>query len=244
MEAELKRVALITGANRGIGLAVAAQLAQSGLTAIIGARDETKGIQAQNALADRGIDVHCTVLDVTDPTSIVAAIGKISDAYRRLDVLVNNAGIMIDGGTNILELPLRLLQNTINTNALGPLLVSQACVALMRENGYGRIVNVSSTLGALSEIVNPQSSYAGLHAPAYRLSKTMLNGITALLAKELRGSNILVNSVCPGWVRTDLGGPEAPITPEEAAETVTWLATLPDDGPTGGFFRESQPLAW
>lgn len=136
------------------------------------------------------------------------------------------------------------LQNTIETNAYGPLLLSQACIPLMKANGYGRIVNISSTLGALSDIANPESPYTGVDSPAYRISKTLLNAMTVLLAKELRGSNILVNSVCPGWVRTDMGGPRAPRSVEEAVETPVWLATLPDGGPTGGFFRDRQPIPW
>ena len=105
-------------------------------------------------------------------------------------------------------------------------------------------MNISSTLGALNDITNPESGYAGIQSPAYRMSKTLLNAVTALLAKKLRGSNILVNSVCPGWVRTDMGGPKAPLSPREAAATPVWLATLPDDGPTGGFFRDRQPIPW
>ncbi|MGB3212517.1 MAG: SDR family oxidoreductase [Desulforhopalus sp.] len=239
-----KRVALVTGANRGIGFEIARQLASKGLTVIIGARDEHKGVNAQKQLVDEGLDVHFTPLDVADTTSIMAAIGRIDDSFRRLDVLINNAGIMIDSETDILELPMTLLQNTLETNAFGPLLLSQGCVPIMARHEYGRIVNISSTLGALTDITNPESNYSNLQSPAYRLSKTVLNGITALLAKELRADNVLVNAVCPGWVRTDLGGPQAPVSPEQAAETPVWLATLPDNGPTGGFFREHQPISW
>ncbi len=244
MQDSEKRVALVTGANRGIGLEVARQLAKKGLKVIISARDQQKGLAAQKLLVDSGLDVHFTHLDVTDATSIVAAIGKIADSFGRLDVLINNAGIMIDTDTSILELSLGVLHNTLETNAFGPLLLSQSCVQLMSTHEYGRIVNISSTLGALTDIVNPESVHAGMQTPAYRLSKTLLNGITALLAKELRHRNILVNAVCPGWVRTDLGGPHAPVSPRQAAETPVWLATLPDNGPTGGFFREHQPLSW
>lgn len=244
MQATTKRVALVTGANRGIGLAVASRLARLELTVIIGARDEKNGKEAEKRLTHNGLDAHFTLIDVSNPTSIMAALGRIDDIFGRLDVLVNNAGIMIDTETGILELSLGLLQKTLETNTFGPLLLSQGCVPLMQRHNYGRIVNLSSTLGALSEIINPESKYKELMSPAYRLSKVMLNGITALLAQELRDSNILVNSVCPGWVRTDLGGPRAPILPEEAAETPVWLATLPDDGPTGGFFREHQPIPW
>ena len=244
MQGTTKRVALVTGANRGIGLAVASRLARLELTVIIGVRDEKNGKEAERRLTDNGFDAHFTLIDVANPTSIMAALGRIDDIFGRLDVLVNNAGIMIDTETGILELPLGLLQKTLETNTFGPLLLSQGCVPLMQRHNYGRIVNISSSLGAFSEIASPDSKYKELMSPAYRLSKVMLNGITALLAQELRDSNILVNSVCPGWVRTDIGGPRAPILPEEAADTPVWLATLPDDGPTGGFFREHQPIPW
>jgi len=244
MKPSKQRVALVTGANRGIGFAVAERLAQREYTVILGARDEDKGAQARSALGEHGRDVHDMLLDVTEATSIQAALGKIKDMFGRLDVLVNNAGIQIDGETTILELAPVTLQNTIETNAYGPLLLSQACIPLMKANGYGRIVNISSTLGALSDIANPESPYTGVDSPAYRISKTLLNAMTVLLAKELRGNNILVNSVCPGWVRTDMGGPRAPRSVDEAVETPVWLATLPDGGPTGGFFRDRQPIPW
>lgn len=239
-----KRVALVTGANRGIGLEIARQLAWAGLTVIVGARDEQKGMDAKKTLAEKGRDVHFTLIDVADPTSIMAAMGRIDDTFKRLDILVNNAGIMIDSGTDILSLPLPLLQNTLATNAFGPLLLSQSCVVLMKKHQYGRIVNISSVLGSLTEMGHPESKYLEIQSCAYRLSKTVLNGITALLARELYNDNILVNAVCPGWVRTDLGGPQAPISPEQAAKTPVWLATLPDNGPTGGFFRGRQPIPW
>lgn len=244
MESAAQHVALVTGANKGIGLAISSQLGTTGCTVIMGARDEEKGLEAQRKVIDLGGDARFILLDVSDPTSIMAAIGKIADTHSRLDILVNNAGIMIDSETDILELPLTLLNNTLQTNTFGPLLLAQACVPLMQQNSYGRIVNISSTLGALTDIVNPESSNNGLQAPAYRLSKIMLNGVTALLAKELRDSNILVNSVCPGWVRTEMGGNRAPVSPDNAAETAVWLATLPDGGPTGGFFRDRQPIPW
>lgn len=239
-----KRVALVTGANRGIGFEIARQLAHKDITLLLGARDAESGLEAKERLTAQQLDVHLVPIDVSDQTSIHAAIGKIKDMFGRLDVLVNNAGILTDGQTRILELSLSLFQNTLDTNALGPLLLSQACIPLMKKNGYGRIVNVSSTLGSLNDIINPDSSYTEIQAPAYRLSKTVLNGLTVLLAKELCGTNILVNAVCPGWVRTRMGGDEAPVTPAEAAETPVWLATLPDDGPTGGFFRQRRPIPW
>jgi NAD(P)-dependent dehydrogenase (short-subunit alcohol dehydrogenase family) len=244
MQKPIKRVALVTGANRGIGFEIARQLALKKITVLMGARHDKRGMAARNKLAEQGLDVHFIRIDVTDPTTMEVAVGRVKDEFRRLDVLVNNAGIMIDAQTRLLELGATLFQNTLETNAFGPLLLSQACVPIMRQNHYGRIVNMSSTLGSLTDIANPDSSSAGVRSPAYRLSKTLLNGITVLLAKELRGSNILVNSACPGWVRTGIGGDQAPLSPRQGAATPVWLATLPDDGPTGGFFRGQQPIPW
>jgi len=244
MQSSNQRIALVSGANRGIGFAIADRLARQGLTVIIGARNEQKGLEAKKQLVNKGLDVHFTLLDVADVTSIMAAVGRMNDTFGRLDVLVNNAGIEIDAETGVLELPLGILQKTLTTNAFGPLLLSQGCVPIMNRHRYGRIVNISSTLGSLTDIVNPESNNVEVQSSSYRLSKIVLNGITALLAKELRGKNILVNAVCPGWVRTDLGGPRAPLLPEQAAETPVWLATLSDDGPTGCFFREHQTIPW
>lgn len=239
-----KRVALVTGANRGIGFEIARQLAQTGITVLIGARNQDRGLSACEQLKLAGLDAHFIRVDVTRATSIEAAIGKIKDDFKRLDILVNNAGIQIDTQSGILELDPVIFQHTLETNAFGPLLLAQAAIPIMKTNGYGRIVNMASILGSLAEIASPNDPYIEVLSPAYRLSKTLLNGITVLLAKELRGSNILVNSVCPGWVRTEIGGDQAPLTPEQGADTPVWLATLPDDGPTGGFFRERQPIPW
>lgn len=239
-----KKVALVTGANRGIGFEIARQLAQLQITVLMGARDQEHGAAACEKITSAGLDAHFIAVDVVRATSIEAAIGKIRDEFKHLDILVNNAGIQIDTQSGILELDPVIFQNTLETNVFGPLLLAQAAVPIMKSNGYGRIVNMASTLGSLAEIASPDSPYNEILSPAYRLSKTLLNGITVLLAKELRGSNILVNSVCPGWVRTEMGGGDAPLTPEEGADTPVWLATLPDDGPTGGFFRERQPIPW
>ncbi len=238
MNSDDRRVALVTGANRGIGFAVAEKLASKGITVVLGARSEAKGKEARDRLVSQHPEnVASVLLDVTDETTIAAAVGRIADKFGRLDILVNNAGIMIDSHTGILELSPGLFQNTLETNAFGPLLLSQACIPWMKKSGYGRIVNMSSTLGSLTDIINPESAYSDVQAPAYRLSKTLLNGITVLLAKELRGTNILVNSVCPGWVRTRIGGKDAPLTSEQAAETPVWLATEPSlRGETGGFY--------
>ena len=239
-----KRVALITGANKGIGFEIARQLAMKDITVLLSVRDEQRGLSAQEELSSLGLEAHLMLLDVADPTSIQAAFGRIKDEFKRLDILVNNAGILIDRQTGIRELSISILQNTLETNTFGPLLLSQACIPLMKANDYGRIVNISSTMGSLTEMASPDSHYADVHSPAYRLSKTVLNGITVMLAAEMRGTNILVNSACPGWVRTDLGGSQAPLSPEQGADTPVWLATLPDGGPTGGFFRDRQSIPW
>ncbi|MGD8955376.1 MAG: SDR family oxidoreductase [Desulfobacterales bacterium] len=244
MTSAKKRTALVTGANRGIGLSIARQLAQRGIKVLIGARDQDKGIAACKQLQSEGLEAYFILLDVTRAISIEAAIGKIKDDFRGLDILVNNAGIMIDTQSGILELDPAVFHHTLTTNVFGPLLLAQACIPLMKANGYGRIVNMASTLGSLKDISNPDSLYGTVLSPAYRLSKTLLNGITVLLANALRGTNILVNSACPGWVRTDMGGSQAPLTSEQGADTPVWLATLPDGGPHGGFFRERQPIPW
>jgi NAD(P)-dependent dehydrogenase (short-subunit alcohol dehydrogenase family) len=239
-----RRVALVTGANRGLGFEIAGQLAALGITVVIGSRDPDQGRAAAESLGNDHREVHSRHIDVTQATTIQATVANIIDQYGRLDILVNNAGIMIDSKSNVLELDITLFQKTLETNALGPLLLSQACIPFMQENDYGRIVNISSTLGSLTDIAAPDTAYSVVLSPAYRLSKTLLNGLTVLLAKELQDTNILVNSACPGWLRTRMGGDQAPLMPAQGAETPVWLATLPDDGPSGGFFREKRPIPW
>jgi NAD(P)-dependent dehydrogenase (short-subunit alcohol dehydrogenase family) len=152
-------------------------------------------------------------------------------------VLVNNAGVMLDPrGSRVLDARPKTFRDTLEANMLGPLQLMQALVPLMKKHGYGRIVNVASGQGQLSDM--------GVGTPAYRVSKTALNALTRTFAAELHGTGILVNSMCPGWVKTDMGGPNAPRTVEQAADTAVWLATLPDDGPNGGFFRDRQPIPW
>ena len=231
------RIALVTGGNRGIGFEVARQLAQHGLSVVLTARDASKGRAAAKALHDEGLSVEFHRLDVASCRSIRACVASVAARRGRIDVLVNNAGVMLDPrGSRFLDSKLDVYRDTLETNLLGPLQLAQAVVPLMKANRYGRIVNFSSGLGQLSEMA------AG--TPAYRISKTALNALTRILAAEFHGSNVLVNSMCPGWVRTDMGGDGAPRTPEEGADTALWLATLPDDGPTGGFFRDRKPIAW
>jgi NAD(P)-dependent dehydrogenase (short-subunit alcohol dehydrogenase family) len=230
----VERVALVSGGNRGLGYEVARQLAALGYTVVVGSRDLARGEEAAREL---GEGVVAKQLDVTDQESIERTIASIAGELGRLDVLVNNAGV--EGGgwsTSATDVDLDEVRDTLETNLYGAWRLTQAALPLMRRNGYGRIVNLSSGMGQLSDM--------GGHAPAYRVSKTGLNALTRMLTAELGGENILVNSCCPGWVRTDMGGPHANRSVEEGADTPVWLATLPDDGPRGGFFRSREPIPW
>ena len=230
----MERVALVSGGNRGLGREVARRLAEDGYAVVIGSRDLAKG---RAAAVELGENVSAGGLDVTDSASIESCLQAIDDAHGRLDVLVNNAGI--EGGgwrTDATDVDLDEVRDTLETNLFGAWKLTQAALPLMRRNRYGRIVNLSSGMGQLDEM--------GGHAPSYRLSKVGLNALTRMLTAELDGENILVNSCCPGWVRTGMGGPNARRSVEEGGDTPHWLATLPDDGPRGGFFRDRKPIPW
>ena len=231
--AENGRVALVSGGNRGIGLEICRQLAESGLTVVLGSRDETQGREAAENLSG---NVVARQLDVSDAGSIDRLAGSVEEEFGRLDVLVNNAGISNDGGQRGVDADLDRVREALEANFFGAWRLCEVAVPLMQRNGYGRIVNVSSGMGALEEM--------GGGSPGYRVSKTALNALTRILSSELRGSGILVNSVCPGWVRTDMGGSSAPRTVEEGADTPVWAATLPNNGPTDGFFRNRSPIPW
>jgi NAD(P)-dependent dehydrogenase (short-subunit alcohol dehydrogenase family) len=230
----VERVALVSGGNRGIGYEVARQLAGLGYRVVVGSRDLARG---EKAAGDLGTRVVARQLDVTDEESIENCIAWIAEEFGRLDVLVNNAGV--EGGgwrTSATDVDLDEVRDTLETNLYGAWRLTQAALPLMRRNDYGRIVSLSSGMGQLSDM--------GGHAPAYRVSKAGLNVLTRMLTAELSDENILVNSCCPGWVRTDMGGPHARRSVEEGADTPVWLATLPDDGPRGGFFRNREPIPW
>lgn len=236
-----ERVAVVTGANRGIGFEVCRQLAQKQLQVILTSRDESKGKASVRELQEEGLlNLLYHQLDITNPESINQLVSFIQDKFNRLDVLVNNAGICIDTkrppDNSIFKMKTDTLRTTLETNLYGPLRLCQAFAPLMAERSYGRIVNVSSIAGQLS-------SMRGRH-PSYRISKSAVNALTRILADELRDTHVLVNAVCPGWVKSDLGGPNACRDLSEGADTVVWLATLPDDGPTGLFFRDRKPLDW
>jgi NAD(P)-dependent dehydrogenase (short-subunit alcohol dehydrogenase family) len=232
------KVAIVTGGNRGIGLETAKQLAEKGLIVILTARDSAKGKSLVDDFKKKKLDIHFHQLDVTKTESIAALIKFTEKEFGRLDVLVNNAGIFPDESwsTPILKTSVDTIREAMETNVYGAFQLSQLAVPLMKKNEYGRIVNVSSGMGQLNDMEGGSI--------AYRTSKTALNVLTRVLAKELAGENILVNSVCPGWVRTDMGGANAERPVEKGAETLVWLATLPDGATSGGFFRDKKPIEW
>lgn len=234
------RVAIVTGANRGIGLEIAHQLARLGQMAVAGSRSMAHGLTAVAPLTAQGLIMPVVSLDVTDADSVRAALAHVMGLFGRIDVLVNNAAVLIDGPgspiSNVASIPPDVVRATYETNVIGPLRMIQAVLPIMRDQGYGRIVNVSSGAGQMSSM--------GAEYPAYRLSKAALNALTRTTAAELGEGSIKVNAFCPGWVRTDMGGPDAPRSVAEGADTAVWLATLPDDGPTGAFFRDRKPIAW
>jgi NAD(P)-dependent dehydrogenase (short-subunit alcohol dehydrogenase family) len=230
---DTKRTALVTGANRGIGLAVARQLAELGNLVFLGSRDPGAGEDAATSLRRLGLDVTPIRLDLADAATIDAAVEEIEQSGHSVDVLVNNAGVLHE--KPLLELTDEEIADSVAVHVTGPIRLIRAVVPNMVARGHGRIVNVSSGWGSFAE---------GLGGPgAYGVTKAALNALTVRLAKELP-SAIKVNAMCPGWVRTRMGGEGATRSPDEAADTAVWLATLPDDGPTGGFFRDRKPIDW
>ena len=230
------RVALVTGANRGIGLEICRQLAEKGFVVLLTARQSAKATAAAKKLKDAGT-FEPLVLDVADPNSIKKSASEVARQYGRLDVLVNNAGINYDTWETAEKADInRTVMETIATNLLGPWRMCQAFLPLLRKSAAGRIVNVSSESGSLARM--------GAGPPAYQVTKAALNALTRTLAAELREAGILVNAVCPGWVATDMGGANAPRSVKAGAAGIVWAATLPDNGPTGGFFRDGKPLPW
>ena len=226
-------IALVTGANKGIGLEVVRQLATRGWRVFLTGRSLAAVRKAASPLGPSVVPVP---LDITSRISIEAAFSVVSQAVNHLDVLVNNAGILDHDEGSVFELHPQRLRRMFETNTIGPLLVSQTFLPLIRKSESGRIINVSSGAGQLSDM--------GTWAPAYSISKTALNGVTGQFAAALRDSHIAVNSVCPGWVKTDMGGHEAPLTVEQGADTIVWLATEAPQSMTGLFIRDRKPIPW
>lgn len=237
MKTEHDKVALITGANKGIGKEVARQLATMGYAVFIGSRDRQRGCEVSEELCAEGYEAIFLQLDVTDPVSIKNAVGTFSQKARHLDVLINNAAILEDHGEDLTKMNAEMLERTMKTNVTGPILVSQDFIPYLKlaPNG-GRIVNVSSSAGALSEMET--------YAPAYSISKAALNAVTKQFAGALRADNIAVNSVCPGWVRTDMGGANASLPVEKGAETIVWLAAEAPQEETGKFWKDKAETSW
>jgi NAD(P)-dependent dehydrogenase (short-subunit alcohol dehydrogenase family) len=228
-------VAVVTGANRGIGREVARQLAGHRFAVVLGSRDPGRGEQAARHLDPAGQAVVACVLDVASASSIEAMADWVGERFGRADVLVNNAAIHYDTWQRAESADLDVVQEALQTNLLGAWRTTQALLPLLRRSPHPRIVNVSSEGGSIAEMTGG--------TPAYSVSKAALNALTRLLAGELRRDRILVNAVCPGWTATDMGGGGGrPVA--EGAASVVWAALLPDEGPTGGFYRDGRPLPW
>ena len=232
-----KRIAIVTGGNRGIGHEIARQLAAADLFVVIGARDRVKCENAVASLKAGGGKVAGLVLDVNDTKSVRSFVEQVEKLHGAPSVLVNNAGVYPEStDAKVVDTPTSMWRETLETNLFGAVRMCREVVPLMRRVAYGRIVNVSSGLGQVSKM--------GEGSPAYRVSKAALNALTATLAAEVKGEGILVNAMSPGWVRTDMGGEDAPRSVEEAADTAVWLCLLPSSGPTGQFMRDKKPVPW
>ncbi len=239
-----KKIALVTGANKGLGLEIARRLGKQGLVILVGARSKSRGRAAVATLRGEGIDAHDLLLDVTHVPSVDRVHHFIESEYGRLDILVNNAGTSHDVSLRPSETPLETIREVFETNFFGVVALTQALVPLLRKSEAGRIVNMSSGLGSLAQNSDPSWPFYDMKPLGYNASKTALNAFTVLLAHELKDTPIKVNSADPDWCRTDMGGTAAPHSAEEGADTPVWLATLDASGPTGGFFNARQPVPW
>lgn len=235
-ESKARRVAIVTGGNRGIGLEVCRQLARLGQHVVLCSRSNAAGEKAARALAGEGMSVESHRLDVTSDESVRALVNYVEDQLAGADVLINNAGILLDEDASVLDVPIQSFRDSMETNVYGPLRLAQPLLAGMIARGYGRVVNVSSGAGQISTM----SSYA----PPYSVSKAALNAVTRLLASVGHGHNVLVNAVDPGWVRTDMGGQGAPRSVADGADTIVWSATLKKGGPSGRFFHDRKEVPW
>jgi len=232
-----RKIAVVTGANRGLGREIALQLMRSDVFVVIGSRDPLKGQRAAEELRAEGPNVASFALDVNDTRGVKRFVEHVVKAHGTPAILVNNAGVYPEStDATVLDTPTAVWRETFETNLFGAVRMCREVVPLMRKVRYGRIVNVSSGLGQLQQM--------GEGSPAYRVSKAALNALTCTLAAEVSGSGILVNSMSPGWVQTDMGGEEAPRSVEQGADTAVWLCLLPSSGPTGRFFRDRKPIPW
>lgn len=239
-EAQTKKIALVTGANRGIGFAIARQLAELEIFVLAAVRNEANAEAAQSAFGKLGLSVEAVVLDVANAAALPSTLKDIEQRHAPIDILVNNAAILIDGpggfDASLFDMTDETLLRTWETNVLAPAAIIRTLLPGMIARGFGRVVNISSLAGQLSGM---NSGF-----PAYRISKTALNALTRIAAAEAGKGNVKVNACSPGWIRTEMGGPDAPRSPDKGAETAVWLATLPPDGPTGGFFEDKKAVPW
>jgi NAD(P)-dependent dehydrogenase (short-subunit alcohol dehydrogenase family) len=234
-----RKIALVSGANRGIGLEIARQLASMNILVLLGSRDLSKGKIASKSIKGAEKDsVEPIKLDVSDFVNIESVGKTVKDEFGRLDILVNNAGVLLDNTDYPSKTDLEIARKTFETNVLGAWKLCQVFTPMMKKKNYGRIVNMSSGAGRLASLEED------LYSPAYSLAKASLNALTIMLSREVKGSNVLINSMSPGWVRTDMGGSNAPRSVEQGADTAVWLATLPDGGPSGGFFEDRKRIDW
>jgi NAD(P)-dependent dehydrogenase (short-subunit alcohol dehydrogenase family) len=247
----MPKIALVTGASRGLGLETARELGRRhGFQIAVGARDVARGERAVQELEADGIQAELVPLDVTDPNSVQTAANRIAERHGKLDVLVNNAGILPEAteGNGAEPVDADMFRKTFETNLFGAVSVVQQMLPLLRRAEAGRIVNVSSTMGSIADQGDPDSPYFGVVVPAYQGSKAALNALTVALAKKLADTPVKVNAVCPGWLQTDLGGPDnraaAPMTAAEGAEIVAAMACVGDDGPSGAFLDRDGPVSW
>lgn len=232
-----EKIALVTGANKGIGLEIVRQLANAGFRVFLTARDRQRGEEASQKLQQDGLNVEFLQLDITDETSIEQLAKELASRIDHLDVLANNAGILLDAtNASVLEVEPTLILQTLQTNTLAPLRLTQKLVPLLAKSDAGKVINVSSGGGQLTDMSD--------WAPAYSLSKTALNAVTGMMAAALKDKHIVVNSICPGWVRTDMGTSSAPRSVQQGADTVTWLATEASGDLTGKFLRDRKVIPW
>lgn len=239
-----KKIAFITGGNRGIGFETAKQLGKAGIHPVIGARSESAGREAVAHLSNEGVEAEWLQFDVTHTQDHQKAYDYFASKAGRLDILVNNAGVLLDNDYTAANVPETILRETFEANFFAPVLLTQTLLPLLQKSPAGRIVNLSSILGSLTLHRQPDSPIFGAQTAAYDASKTAINAFTVHLAKVLEGSRVKVNSGHPGWVQTSMGGSAAPMSIVDGAKTSVQLATLPDDGPNGGFFHLGEPLPW
>jgi NAD(P)-dependent dehydrogenase (short-subunit alcohol dehydrogenase family) len=253
MDSTQKQIALITGGNRGLGLQTARELGRLGILTVLGVRNPEKGALAARQLESEGIRAAFVRVDVADPSTHAEAYKQLDERYGRLDILINNAGVWkestnsssyVPGTNQTSTLPMKILRETFETNFFGTVGLTQCLLPLLRRAPAARIVNVASIMGSLTLHSDPISSIYPHKVFAYDASKTALNAFTVHLAHELKDTPIKVNAAHPGWVRTEMGGEFADLDISEGGKTSAWLATLPANGPTGGYFHMGQPLPW